>query len=430
MTVSPGWYDDGVTPGVERWFDGRGWTETTRPAVPAPPVGGAWLPQEAPALPEPVPALPEPAPAASALPDDPFAGGTYAAPAAHGFTIPTLEPEPVEASSAAAAGYPTFGTPYRRPDGGAAAAAGAGAAAGVGTASPYTAAAAASLASPYTNAVASPYPSAGSAPSTSSPPPPPPPPSVAAPYATASTGFPATGQASRFGSDVDVAGGGAAGRPYGAGAPYGAGQPYGARTAGQPYGAGVGSAGPGMGPALRGPQQDLLERAFRSGVTEKASSDRQTALIVGGLGVGLLIVAGGVLRATLSMGTGTVWTWGFLAGGALLVKAGMSYFSAVRRGAPHLGPLGWTVSGGALLVAGVVVATSIQAAFSPMPVEVGSCFTDEGPEVQQVECADPHDYTAVAVVDSLGECPSVSDVFARFDGEVVCLVDAGLGFGD
>lgn len=334
VTVSPGWYDDGVTPGVERWFDGRGWTETTRPAVPAPPVGGAWLPQEAPAL-----------------------------------------PEPARASSAAAAGYPTSGTPYRSD---AAASPYTNAAAAVPLASPYTSAAT----SPYSSGAASPYSSAAASPSTSVPPPPPP---ATAPYPGApTTGYPTAGLASapatpsRFGT----------------------------------------------------PQQALLEGAFRSAAAEKAGSDRQTALVVGGLGVGLLVVAGGILRATLSTGTGTVWTWGFLAGGALLVKAALSYASAVRRGAPHLGPLGWTVSGGALLVAGAVVVTSIQAAFSPMPVEVGSCFTDEGAEVQQVECADPHDYTAVAVVDSLGECPSVSDVFARFDGEVVCLVDAGLGFGD
>lgn len=65
-----------------------------------------------------------------------------------------------------------------------------------------------------------------------------------------------------------------------------------------------------------------------------------------------------------------------------------------------------------------------------MPVEVGSCFTDEGAEVQHVDCGEPHDYTAVAVVDSLNACPASATVFARFDGDVVCLVGAGVGFGD
>jgi hypothetical protein len=47
-----GWYDDGVTPDVERWFDGTEWSEHTRPvwvapvpiapAPPAPPASAAY----------------------------------------------------------------------------------------------------------------------------------------------------------------------------------------------------------------------------------------------------------------------------------------------------------------------------------------------------------------------------------------------------
>jgi hypothetical protein len=38
VSVAPGWYDDGVTPAIERWYDGAAWTEHTR-AVP--PISGS-----------------------------------------------------------------------------------------------------------------------------------------------------------------------------------------------------------------------------------------------------------------------------------------------------------------------------------------------------------------------------------------------------
>jgi len=47
--MAGGWYDDGVTPGVERWFDGTEWSEHTRPVwvapvpiAPAPPGSAAY----------------------------------------------------------------------------------------------------------------------------------------------------------------------------------------------------------------------------------------------------------------------------------------------------------------------------------------------------------------------------------------------------
>ena len=40
--MAGGWYDDGVTPGVERWFDGTEWSEDTRPVWVAPVPGSPY----------------------------------------------------------------------------------------------------------------------------------------------------------------------------------------------------------------------------------------------------------------------------------------------------------------------------------------------------------------------------------------------------
>lgn len=111
-----GWYPDGVTPGVIRWFDGTAWTEHTAPDPEARPVAPA---PAAPAPAAPAPAAPTPV-GATFDPDAPshrppgvHAAANAGAPAhARLRTPPGAGPRAAEGHADVAPAGPYAGTPY------------------------------------------------------------------------------------------------------------------------------------------------------------------------------------------------------------------------------------------------------------------------------------------------------------------------------
>lgn len=91
VSVPPGWYDDGYTPGVQRWWDGQGWTERTATVEVAAQERAVAAPVEQPAAQVPVPSwaqTPVPTP------------------------VPTWEQAPMQQAPASQPGYPGIVSPH------------------------------------------------------------------------------------------------------------------------------------------------------------------------------------------------------------------------------------------------------------------------------------------------------------------------------
>jgi len=385
-----GWYDDRVTVGVVRWFDGSAWTQHTRamptaPVAPTAPVGQVVAPRPAPAA-SPPPAQPRPpAPVIFApVHDRPATAPTFSPVPTHAPMQTNPYAAPAQPAPYAAAQPMPYGS-YGAPAGGQASAFGGHPGfGGMPTSQP----------APYGGQVA-PY--GGQV----------------APYG---------GQVAQYGGQVAPYGG-QVGQYGGQVAPY---QAFGGPMAPGQYG-GYGGYGAPIGgyPDVR----KLRNRVIRDLVFGICW------LVIGG---GIALVRAWAMRAGYGgSGSHLIVTGGLIAGVLAFVRAVRAYRVMVEQGGQRWSPAGRNaaVVGASLALifslTGVVQVWQASALPDMGDRVAGSCWTEHADAtLWQVRCTEDHEYIATAMVaDATGAtCPEGSaNVLDLADGtgNYLCLTADG-----